>query len=94
MMSGMRTTLTIDDDTARELKKRARLSGQSFKDTVNQVLSRGLAADPSPGAAAPRFVVDAAPRGFLPGIDPLKLNQLADELDVEDFTRAHASGDP
>jgi hypothetical protein len=38
----MRTTLTLDDDVAAELKEEMRRSGQSFKETVNRVLRNGL----------------------------------------------------
>lgn len=93
-MIGMRTTLTIDDDTANELKRRARFSGRSFKETVNEVLRRGLTADVQQRGAAERFVVAAAPRGFQPGVDPLKLNQLADELEVDDFVDQHRTAGP
>ena len=31
------------------------------------------------------FRVRAERRGFLPGVDPLKLNQLLDEMDVDAF---------
>ena len=31
------------------------------------------------------FTVDSVRCGFLPGIDPLKLNQLVDELEVDEF---------
>ena len=44
---------------------------------------RGMNADPRK-----RYVVEAHPGGFLPGIDPLKLNQLLDELEVQDFRAA------
>jgi hypothetical protein len=38
----MRTTLTVDDDVATALKRLERESGRSFKETVNDVLRRGL----------------------------------------------------
>ncbi|MYF29930.1 MAG: DUF2191 domain-containing protein [Gammaproteobacteria bacterium] len=81
----MRTTLTIDDDLAAALKDRARLSGQSFKAVVNQVMRSGLTLGDKPLVRRSRFKVASAPRGFLPGVDPLKLNQLVDELEVEAF---------
>ena len=83
--AAMRTTLTIDDDLARELKALARCSGKSFKAVVNEVMRNGLTTGEKPLADREPFRVAAAPRGFLPGIDPLKLNQLVDELDVEAF---------
>ena len=85
MMPAVRTTLTIDDDLAAALKDRARLSGRSFKAVVNEVMRSGLTLGDRPLARRSRFKVASARRGFLPGVDPLKLNQLVDELEVEAF---------
>jgi len=82
----MRTTLTLDDDVARELKELQHRSRRSFKDTVNAVLRRGLRAGSAP-ALDPPFVVEPLGGGFAPGVDPGKLNQLLDEFDAEDFLR-------
>ena len=38
----MRTTLTLEDEIAAELKKLAFQTGRSFKDVVNSVLRAGL----------------------------------------------------
>ncbi|MFB3145851.1 MAG: DUF2191 domain-containing protein [Nitrospirales bacterium] len=38
----MRTTLTLDDDVATKLKAISQRSGQSFRETVNNTLRRGL----------------------------------------------------
>ena len=38
----MRTTLTIDDQTAAELRERAHRTGKSFKQIVNETLRSGL----------------------------------------------------
>ena len=83
----MRTTLTIDDDVATALRDRARTTGQSFKAVVNDVMRNGLTVGEKPLAGRRRFQVVSARPGFLPGIDPLKLNQLVDELEVEGFLR-------
>lgn len=88
----MRTTLTIDDDIAAALKDRARNGGQSFKAVVNEVIRTGLTVGEKPIAPRPPFKVVSARRGFLPGIDPLKLNELVDELEVEDFLRETHGG--
>lgn len=45
---GVRTTLTLDDDVAMLLKKRAQESGRPFRDVVNQVLRRGLIEETGP----------------------------------------------
>ena len=81
----MRTTLTIDDDIGRALKDLSRHAGKSFKTVVNEVLRQGLTSGAKPEARREPFKVESARRGFVPGIDPFKLNQLVDELEVERF---------
>jgi hypothetical protein len=80
----MRTTLTLDPELAKKLKDLAHRRGQSFKQTLNDVVRRGLAAQT---ARPPRERYRVAPHtgGFRPGIDPRKLNQLVDQLEAEDF---------
>ena len=83
----VRTTLTLDDDLAAELNRTARLSGRSFKEVVNAVIRQGLSAGAQPSAAEHlQFVVQPQSCGLQPGIDPLRLNQLLDQLDVEQFS--------
>ena len=81
----MRTTLTIDDDVAQMLKDLSRERGTSFRSVVNDVLRRGLSTGEKPPGDRERFQVKSARRGFRAGIDPLKLNQLVDELESERF---------
>jgi hypothetical protein len=84
MMSYMRTTLTIDDDLAGILKRRARELGLPFKDMVNRTLRAGLGEEAKPRQhTAPKTIPHAF--GFRPGIDLDKLNQLADELEAEGY---------
>ena len=89
----MRTTLTIDDDLAAALKEIARESGKPFKFVVNTMLRNGLTTGAKPTEPRPRYRVASAPRGFMPGLDALKLNQLVDELETEAFLlcRHHAA---
>jgi hypothetical protein len=81
----MRTTLTIDDDLAAILKKKAGQRGVAFKQLVNSLLRAGLGA--SEGALPSRKVVKVVgrPLGLKPGYDSDKLNQLVDELEAEDY---------
>ena len=52
----MRTTLTLDDDLFMALNERARSTGRSFKEVVNEVLRRGLApSTPRPVIEPPVF---------------------------------------
>ena len=80
----MRTTLTLDDDIADSLKERARLLGIPFKLVVNDTLRRGLSPVRSK-SQNPIYRVVPNRSGLIPGVDPLKLNQLNDQLDAEDF---------
>ena len=84
----MRTTLTLDDDVADALRERARHLDQPFKQVVNDVLRCGL----RPDAVTPTepYRVRTHSTGFAPGIDPLRLNQLVDELEVEAFLEKEA----
>jgi hypothetical protein len=80
----MRTTLTLDESIARELKKRARDEGKSFKSVVNETLLRGLS---PPGPQPRRYRLRTASLGGpLPGIDLDKALALAGAL--EDAERA------
>ena len=88
----MRTTLTLDDDVARHLLKRSRGQRGGFKRVVNETLRRGLAAGDKPMAKPDQFVVKASSCGFLPGIDYLKLNQMLDDAETQDFIEHHKKG--
>jgi len=80
----MRTTLTIDDDLAGLLKRRARELGVPFKEVINRTLRAGLGEQAKPRQrAAPKTIPHAF--GFRPGIDLDKLNQLVDELEAEGY---------
>ncbi len=82
----MRTTLTLDDDLAGLLQQRALRLGLSFKEVVNRTLRAGLGEAARPQQDPPKTIPHAF--GFRPGIDLDKLNQLADELEVEEFAAA------
>lgn len=86
----MRTTLTLDEDVARELQELTRRSGKSFKEVVNDVLRQGLHGE-RPAAQLPTFVVSPKACGFRRGVDLLRINQLSDELEIEDFQRKLAT---
>jgi hypothetical protein len=87
----MRTTLTLDDDVAKQLREKTRRSGESFKSVVNETLRKGLRSGEKPSPPLPRFVVKSKPCGFQPGIDILHLNRLSAELETEDFVRKQAA---
>ena len=89
-MHFMRTTLTIDDDLAALLKRRARELGLPFRDVVNRTLRAGLGEQARPRQrSAPKTIPRAF--GFRPGIDLDKLNQLVDELEAETYAAGQQS---
>jgi hypothetical protein len=57
---------------------------QNFKQALNQAIRNGLA-DLAPGEREGRFKVRARPMGLRTGIDPARLNQLADDMEVDAF---------
>ena len=84
MPSNMRITLTLEDDLAGLLKKRARELGVPVKEAANRAIRAGLGdaarirSGPAPKAIPHSF-------GFRPGVDLDKLGQFMDELDAEAF---------
>ncbi|HXJ80550.1 MAG TPA: antitoxin [Candidatus Methylomirabilis sp.] len=84
----MRTTLTLDDDVAMKLRELAHRRRLPFKEVVNAVLRRGLAVQEGRSEARRPFRVDVFRSRFRPGVDPLKLNQLSDELEGRRFAEA------
>lgn len=83
--------MTIDDDLIGILRRMASQQGHSFKEVVNDLLRAGIATS---GNASPRrkpVRVIAKPLGLKSGYDPDKLNQLADELEVEEFLKRQSA---
>jgi len=77
----MRTTLTIDDEIAKELKARAFRAGVSFKAIVNETLYRGLHAT-GVREEAPAYRLQPAAMGTpRSDADVVKALALADRLE-------------
>lgn len=81
----MRTTVTLDPDVERLLRDAMHQRRQSFKETLNQAIRAGLSASAGYRVADAPFVLAARRMGLRAGIDPGRLNQLADELEAEAF---------
>ena len=81
----MRTTLTLEDDLAERLKERARRRRITFKQAVNDAIRRGLMQPDSVGESKAEVEVETFRSGLQPGVDPERLNQLVDDLDVRRF---------
>jgi hypothetical protein len=76
----VRTTLTLDDDVAAEIRAEARKSGRSFKQIVNEALRDGLLAKQS-RKKLPPFKVKARPLGLRPGLNYDKISELIEEAE-------------
>lgn len=79
----MRTTLTLEPDVAQKLKRRMAERKLTMKEAVNQALRAGLAVEQRKPKTQIKMLSHSF--GFSPGIDLNKMNQLADDLEVEDF---------
>lgn len=80
----MRTTVTLDPDVERLLKETAHQTRQSFKQVLNNAVREGLRNSSALAKTKP-FTVKARPMGLRPGIDPARLGELADNLEIEAF---------
>ncbi len=88
----MRTTLTIDDDLAGILQRKARELDKPFKELVNTALRKGLAES----LTEKKRKITVRPHDFgaaKAGLDMDRLNQFVDELEVEDYLRKAAKDD-
>lgn len=90
----MRTTLTLDDDVARLVADEVHRTRRPLKHVVNDALRRALTSRRSARSLPPYRVVPHDGGRLLPGIDPGRLNQLVDELEVEAFVAEHAPSRP
>ena len=73
----------MDDDLAAELRRRARETGRSFKDIVNEALRNGLMPRQSTGGVE----VPVRALGMQPGVDLLRARHLAADLEDEETLR-------
>ena len=79
----MRTTLTIDDNLAAELKLTAHKDGKTFKQVVNEVLRAGLQKLENPQPSNFKLQPTSLGKLLLSGVDLNKSLHLADELENE-----------
>ena len=84
----MRTTLTLDEDVAQQVKRLMRERGTGFKETVNEILRRGLRSDATPEP----YETPTFSSGVRPGIDLDHANALLAHFDDEEFLRKRETG--
>ncbi len=80
----MRTTLRLDDDVADFVKEQSRAQNKSFEQVVNETLRLSMAQSAKP-VDTREFLVKPCNSGLAEGIDTVRLNQVLDDLDVEEF---------
>ncbi|HVT02219.1 MAG TPA: DUF2191 domain-containing protein [Thermoanaerobaculia bacterium] len=83
----MRTTLTLEDRIARDLKQLAHRSGKPFKTVVNETLQAGLAAKQEIRPKKRYRLGPASLGGVLPGFNLDKALTIADALEDEEIAR-------
>ena len=83
----MRTTLTIDDSIARQLKTIGHRSGKSFKAVVNEALRAGIENNRIAAVARPYRLEPAAMGEVVGPFDLDKALRLADRLEDEEIAR-------
>ena len=81
----MRTTVTLDPDVERLLKNEAHARGESFKVALNEAVRLAFRSKLAPPHKRKPFVVKARPMGLRPGIDPARLGELVDEMEIDAF---------
>ena len=88
----MRTTLTIDDNVARQLEEIVHRSGKSFKAVVNDALRAGIEHSRMTDVARPYQLEPVAMGDVIGPHDLDKALQLADRLEDEETARALQRG--
>ena len=82
----MKTTVTLDADVEQLLREEMRRQGKGFKETLNDALRRGLGTG-GPESEVRPFVVESRPLRLRTGLDPARLGELDDGLEVAEFLR-------
>jgi len=77
----MRTTLTLDDQLARELKEIARRAGKPFKEIVNETLRNGLR------SSKPYRLAAVSLGGVRTGVNIDKALSVADAIEDDEIVR-------
>lgn len=83
----MRTTLTLDDKLAKDLRKKAYESGRSFKEVINQALRIGIEAERTHPRGRRYRIRPVSLGGILPGVNLDKALRLSDEMEDAELVR-------
>jgi hypothetical protein len=81
----IRTTVTLDEDVLEKLKQESRERGDSFKETLNNLLRFALSAKNDPPAEQKKFKIRPFhDTGIIPGLNYDKISELLDYAEGED----------
>lgn len=83
LMPHMRTTVTLDSDVERILRDEIHRSRRSFKDILNDAVRTAL----KPKSNQLPKLLPPASMGIMPGVDPARFTNLADELEVDAYRK-------
>ena len=81
----MRTTLTLDPDVSEKIRQETSSGKTSLKKLINEKLRIGFGI--TPRKKSPKFIVKPHASDYYPGIDPMKFNQLLDDMEAEEFLK-------
>ncbi len=86
-MLAVRTTLTLDDQIAKDLKEIAHRTGKPFKDVVNETLRNGLQKKRAAKNPKPYRLETVSLGGVLGGFNLDNALGIADALEDEEIAR-------
>ena len=79
----MRTTISLDEGLAADLKRRARTEGKSVSAVIAEALRAQLAKRPTPAKTRPFRLITVKGGGVRPGIDLTNLRTIEETDDLE-----------
>jgi plasmid stability protein len=83
----MRTTITLDDGLAADLKRRARTEGKSVSALIAEALRAQLSRRETPSKTVPFRLITVKGGGLRPSVNVTKLRTLEENEDLERWKR-------
>ena len=83
----MRTTITLDDGLAADVKRRARTEGKSVSAVIAEALRAQLARRATTPKPIPFRLITVKGGGLRPGVDVTKLRAIEETEDLERWKR-------
>ena len=83
----MRTTITLDEGLAADVKRRAMSEGKSVSAVIAEALRAQLTRREAPSRGAPFRLITVKGEGLRPGVDLTKLRTIEETGDLEGWKR-------